>query len=112
MKIAMVGQGAFGQKHLDAIAKIDGIEVASLCGSKSPTTAEVAKARGIPHWTSNLAESLAQPGVEAVIIASPTQMHADQAIQCMRAGKHVHIEIPMADSLADAQRIVDAQRET
>jgi 2-hydroxy-4-carboxymuconate semialdehyde hemiacetal dehydrogenase len=112
MKIVMVGQGAFGQKHLDAIAKIPGIEVVSLCGSKSQTTADVAKARGIPHWTSNLAESLAQPGVEAAILASPTQLHAEQAIQCMRAGKHVHIEIPMADSLADAERVVAVQEET
>src|SRR3954454_6963236 len=112
MKIIMVGQGAFGQKHLDAIAKIPGIEVVSLCGSKSQTTADVAKARGIPHWTSNLAESLAQPGVEAAILASPTQLHAEQAIQCMRAGKHVHIEIPMADSLADAERVVAVQKET
>jgi 2-hydroxy-4-carboxymuconate semialdehyde hemiacetal dehydrogenase len=112
MKIVMVGQGAFGQKHLDAIAKIPGIEVVSLFGSKSQTTADVAKARGIPHWTSNLAESLAQPGVEAAILASPTQLHAEQAIQCMRAGKHVHIEIPMADSLADAERVVAVQEET
>lgn len=112
MKIVVVGQGAFGQKHLDAIAKIPCIEVVSLCGSKSQTTADVAKARGIPHWTSNLAESLARPGVEAAILASPTQLHAEQAIQCMRAGKHVHIEIPLADSLADSERIVAVQRET
>ncbi len=110
IKIVMVGQGAFGQKHLDAVAKIAGIEVVSLCGGSVDSTRDVAKARGIPHWTTDLAESLQQPGVEAAIIASPTQIHAAQGIQCLEAGKHVHIEIPIADNLADAQRLVDAQK--
>jgi len=112
MKIVMVGQGAFGQKHLDAIAKIAGIEVVSLCGGSPDTTRDVAQRRGIPHWTTNLAESLAQPDVEAAIIASPTPLHAAQGLQCLDAGKHVHIEIPIADNLADAQRLVDAQKRT
>jgi 2-hydroxy-4-carboxymuconate semialdehyde hemiacetal dehydrogenase len=112
MKIVMVGQGAFGQKHLDAVAKIDGIEVLSLCGGSPGSTREVATARGIPHWSTDLAESLRQPGVEAAIIASPTQLHTRQGLQCLEAGKHVHIEIPIADNLADAQRLVDAQKRT
>jgi len=112
MKICMVGQGAFANKHLDAIARIDGIEVATISGGSLDSTEAVAKKRGIPHWTTNLAEALAQPGVEAAILTSPTQIHADQAEQVMRAGKHVMVEIPMADSLADSQRIVDVQKET
>src|SRR3954462_15286739 len=112
MKIAVVGQGAVGQKHLDAVAKIPGIEVVSLCGGSPDSTRDVAKARDIPHWTTNLSESLAQPGVEAVIIASPTQLHTRQGLQCLEAGKHVHIEIPIADNLADAQRLVDAQKKS
>ena len=112
MKIVMVGQGAFGQKHLDAIAKIAGIEVVSLCGGSADSTRDVAKARGIPHWTTDLAESLRQPGVEAAIIASPTSLHAAQGLQCLEAGKHVHIEIPIADNLADAERLVEAQKRT
>jgi 2-hydroxy-4-carboxymuconate semialdehyde hemiacetal dehydrogenase len=68
----------------------------------------VAKKFGIPHWTGDLGESLKQPGLEAVILATPTQMHADQAVQCMRAGKHVQVEIPMADSLADSERISES----
>ena len=112
MKIVMVGQGAFGQKHLDAIAKIAGIEVVSLCGGSAESTRDVAKARGIPHWTTDLAESLRQPGVEAAIIASPTQVHAAQGIQCLEAGKHVHIEIPIADNLKDALRLAEVQKKT
>jgi 2-hydroxy-4-carboxymuconate semialdehyde hemiacetal dehydrogenase len=110
MKIVMVGQGAFGQKHLDGLKNIDGVEVASLAGGNPESVAKVAEKYGIPHWTSDLDEALAQPGIDAAIIASPTQMHADQAVQCLQAGKHVEIEIPIADSLADAQRIADAQK--
>ncbi len=108
MKICVAGQGAFGIKHLEAIANIDGIEVVSLAGGNPAGTEEVAKRFGIPHWTTNLAESLAQPGVEAAILTTPTQMHADQGEQCMRAGKHVMIEIPMADSLKDSERLVQS----
>jgi 2-hydroxy-4-carboxymuconate semialdehyde hemiacetal dehydrogenase len=112
MKIALAGQGAFGVKHLEAISKINGIQVASLAGGNAEQTAEVAKKFNIPHWTCDLAESLAQPGIEAVILATPTQMHASQAEQCMRAGKHVMIEIPVADNLADAERLLQVQKDT
>ena len=111
MKIALGGQGAFGVKHLDGIARIDGVEVVSLAGGRPETTKAVAEKYGIPHWTTDLAESLAQPGVEAVILATPTQMHAQQAEQVMRAGKHVEVEIPVADSLADAERLLAVQKE-
>ncbi|MBN1239080.1 MAG: Gfo/Idh/MocA family oxidoreductase [Gammaproteobacteria bacterium] len=112
MKIVVVGQGAFGRKHLDGLKNIDGVEVVSLAGGSPDSTAKVAKQYGIPHWTSDLDEALAQPGVEAAIITSPTQIHAKQAEQVMRAGKHVEIEIPIADNLADAERIDKVQRET
>jgi 2-hydroxy-4-carboxymuconate semialdehyde hemiacetal dehydrogenase len=112
MKVGVAGQGAFGQKHLDALAKIPGIEVITLAGGNAASTAEVAKKYKIPHWSTDLAESLKQPGLEAMILATPTPIHAKQGEQCMRAGKHVHIEIPIADSLADAERLVKVQKET
>jgi len=112
MKVILAGQGAFGVKHLEAMQQIDGIEVVSIAGGSAEPTAAVAKKFGIPHWTTDLAASLAQPGVEAVILATPTQMHARQAEQCMRAGKHVMVEIPMADNLADSERLVKVQKET
>jgi 2-hydroxy-4-carboxymuconate semialdehyde hemiacetal dehydrogenase len=112
MKIIVAGQGAFGIRHLEAIAAIDGVEVVSLAGGGAETTRAVAERFSIPHWTTDLAEALARPGVEAAILATPTQMHAAQAIQCLQAGKHVQVEIPMADSLADAESLVEAQRRT
>jgi len=112
MKVGLAGQGAFGIKHLEAIQKIPGIEVVTLTGGNQQSTKEVAEKFGIPHYTGDLAESLKQPGLEAMILATPTQMHASQAIQCLRAGKHVQVEIPLADSLKDAEAVVKAQQET
>jgi 2-hydroxy-4-carboxymuconate semialdehyde hemiacetal dehydrogenase len=112
MKVALAGQGAFGVKHLEAIARIQGVEVVSLAGGNAEQTAEVAKKFNIPHWSLDLAQSLVQPGVQAVVLATPTQMHAKQAEQCMRAGKHVMVEIPVADNLADAERLLNVQKET
>jgi len=112
MKICMVGQGAFAKKHLDGLARIKCAEVATIYGRTAETTKAVAEKYGIPHWTTDFDEALAQPGVDAVILTSPTQVHAEQAIKCMRAGKHVEIEIPIADSLADTERIVSVQKET
>src|SRR5258706_5128460 len=112
MKVCLAGQGAFGIKHLEAMAKIPGVEVVSLAGSNIESAREVAQQWRIPHWTANLADSLAQPGLEAVVLTTPTPMHAAQGEQCMRAGKHVMIEIPMADSVADSDRLVRVQAET
>lgn len=111
MKICVAGEGAFGNKHLEALAKIDGVEVASLVGGVAEATEAVAKKFSIPHWTLDLAEGMAQPGVDAVILTTPTPMHARQAEQAMRAGKHVLVEIPMADNIADAERLVQVQKE-
>jgi 2-hydroxy-4-carboxymuconate semialdehyde hemiacetal dehydrogenase len=112
MKVILAGAGAFGQKHLDAIAKIGGIEVVSLVGRRIEPTRAVAERYGVPHATSELAEALARPGVDAVILCTPTQMHAAQAIQCLEAGKHVQVEIPLADSLADADAVLAKQKAT
>lgn len=112
IKVALAGAGAFGIKHLDGIKKIDGVEVVSLVGRRLEPTQEVAAKYGIGHVTTDLAEALALPEVDAVILCTPTQMHAAQAIQCMKAGKHVQVEIPLADSWAQAQEVLDVQRET
>jgi 2-hydroxy-4-carboxymuconate semialdehyde hemiacetal dehydrogenase len=112
MNVALAGQGAFGVKHLEAIRNIAGIKVISLSGGRPETTQEVAKKFEIPHWTTDLAETLKQPGLDAVILASPTQIHRAQAEACMRAGKHVLIEIPVADSLEDVEHLLRVQEET
>jgi len=112
IKVALAGAGAFGTKHLDGIKLIDGVEVISLVGRELDKTKQVANKYGIGHVTTDLADSLAVKDVAAVILCTPTQMHAAQAIQCLRSGKHVQVEIPLADSLKDAQAVVAAQQQT
>ena len=112
IKVALAGAGAFGIKHLDGIKNIDGVEVVSLISRDLDKTKEVAAKYGIGHVTTELAESLALPEVDAVILCTPTQMHAEQSIACMKAGKHVQVEIPLADSLKGAQEVVALQKET
>jgi 2-hydroxy-4-carboxymuconate semialdehyde hemiacetal dehydrogenase len=111
IKVVLAGAGAFGIKHLDAIANIPGVEVVSLVSRELGKTKEVADRYGIRHCSTELADSLALKEVDAVILCTPTQMHAAQAIACMRAGKHVQAEIPLADSLRDAYAVVaEAER--
>jgi 2-hydroxy-4-carboxymuconate semialdehyde hemiacetal dehydrogenase len=112
MKLVLAGAGAFGQKHLDALRQIDGVEVVSLVGRELAKTRAVADRYAIGHVTTELADALAQPGVDAAILCTPTQMHAAQAIQCMQAGKHVQVEIPLADSWTDAEAVAEIQQRT
>jgi 2-hydroxy-4-carboxymuconate semialdehyde hemiacetal dehydrogenase len=112
IRVALAGAGAFGIKHLDAIKLIDGVEVVSLVSRDLAKTKEVANKYGIGHVTTDLADSLALKEVDAVILCTPTQMHAAQAIACMKAGKHVQVEIPLADSLADAEAVVAMQQKS
>src|SRR5215467_11189135 len=112
MKIVLAGAGAFGAKHLDAIRAIGNVEVVSLVGRTLEPTRAMAEKYAIPHVTTELGEALGRPGVAAAILATPTQLHASQAIECLKAGKHVQVEIPLADSWADAQAVADLQRQT
>ena len=112
IKVALAGAGAFGIKHLDGIKNIDGVEVVSLISRDLDKTREVADKYGIGHVTTDLADSLALPEVDAVILCTPTQMHASQSIQCLKAGKHVQVEIPLADSWKDADEVVALQKQT
>ena len=112
IKVALAGAGAFGVKHLDGIKNIDGVEVVSLISRDLEKTKEVADKYGIQHITTDLADSLALKGVDAVILCTPTQMHAEQTLACLKAGKHVQVEIPLADSLKGAEEVVALQKQT
>lgn len=112
MKVILAGAGAFGIKHLDAIRNIDNVEVVSVVGKDLESTREVATRYDIGHATTDLAEALAQPGVEAAILCTPTGLHSSQAMQCMEAGVHVEVEIPLADRWEDAEAVDALQKKT
>src|SRR6201987_1234387 len=110
MKICVAGQGAFGQKHLDALKRIPDVEVTSLGGGNQDATAEVARKYGNPHYTRELSEATKLS--EAGILTTPTKMHCRKGEQVMRAGKHVLVEIPVTDSVEDAENLVKIAKET
>ena len=108
----MAGEGAISRRHLAAVGRIDGVEVVSLAGGNAADTEELAREWGIGHWSLDLGECVARPGVDAAILATPTPLHAAQAVEVLRAGKHVLVEIPMADNLADAVELARAAEDT
>jgi 2-hydroxy-4-carboxymuconate semialdehyde hemiacetal dehydrogenase len=112
MNVAIAGPGAFGIKHLDGIAKIDGINVISLIGRSLEKTQAVADKYNVPHICTDLTDALELSDLDAVILCTPTQMHASQAIQCMKAGVNVQVEIPLADSWEEAEEVQRVQQET
>lgn len=112
LQIALAGAGAFGIKHLDGIRNIPDVKVVSLIGRDLGKTQTVAERYGIPHVTTDLNDSLNIASVDAVILCTPTQMHAQQAIACMRAGKHVQVENPLCDVYADGLQVAAMQKTT
>ena len=112
VRIALAGAGAFGEKHLDGLKLIDGVEITSIISRRPEQAAAVAAKYGAKHSSTELEDALARDDVDAVILCTPTQMHAEQVIMCMNAGKHVQVEIPLADSWAASQAVLDKQAET
>ena len=112
INVALAGAGAFGIKHLDGIRHIADVKVVSLIGREYDKTKEVADKYGIAHVSTELADALAIREVDAVILCTPTQMHAEQSLACLRAGKHVQVEIPLCDVLAEGRQVVELQRQT
>lgn len=112
IRIALAGAGAFGEKHLDGLKNIDGVEITSVISRTAEQAAAMASKYGAKHSSTELGDALARDDVDAVILCTPTQMHAAQAIACMNAGKHVQVEIPLADSWADSLAVLAKQKET
>jgi 2-hydroxy-4-carboxymuconate semialdehyde hemiacetal dehydrogenase len=110
--VALAGAGAFGIKHLDGIRNIPDVKVVSLVSRELSKTQEVADKYGIGHVTTDLADSLAMKEVDAVILCTPTQMHASQTLACLEAGKHVQVEIPLCDVYREGQAVLQRQQET
>lgn len=112
MRLAVAGEGAFGSAHLKALSELGDVEAALLIGGVEAATRETAERFGVARWTTDFEAAIAEPDIDAVILATPTPLHAAQAIACLQAGKHVLVEIPMADSLADAERLVQTRQWT
>jgi 2-hydroxy-4-carboxymuconate semialdehyde hemiacetal dehydrogenase len=112
VRIALAGPGAFGIKHLDGLKNIEGVEITSIIGRELGKAQEVATRYGARHVTTDLDEALARPDVDAVILCTPTQMHAEQSIAALKAGKHVQVEIPLCDKVEDGRKVLETQKKT
>ncbi|MEU0932415.1 Gfo/Idh/MocA family oxidoreductase [Embleya sp. NPDC005971] len=112
VRIALAGGGAFGAKHAAALARIEGVEVTAIVSGTLESARKFAAEQGVGRGVASLEEALAMDDVDAVVLATPTPMHAAQTIACLEAGKHVQVEIPLADSLADAEACLAAQQRT
>jgi 2-hydroxy-4-carboxymuconate semialdehyde hemiacetal dehydrogenase len=104
IRVAVVGAaGAFGMKHLDGLANIADAEVTVVSGTRPEPTHAVADQYRVPNAVVGLDAVLERDDVDAVILATPTQLHAAQTQAVLAAGKHVQVEIPLADSVAGAE---------
>jgi 2-hydroxy-4-carboxymuconate semialdehyde hemiacetal dehydrogenase len=110
MKICLAGTGAMGEIHVKALAKIDGVQVVSVAGRTESGVKEFASKWNIPHWSTDLKECIGRPGIDAVILTTPSEQHADQTLLALSMGKHVQVEIPMALNLADSKKMVSAAK--
>src|SRR5258705_11722668 len=110
MKICLAGPGALGVIDVKALRKIDGVEVVSVNSRTDESGKAFAAEWGIPHYSTSLGESLDRPGVDAVILTTPSNLHADQTVLALGKGNHVQVEIPMSLTLPDPQRMADAAR--
>ena len=109
MKVCLVGEGAQGLTHMEALRGMDAVEVVSLAGGIAADAEAFAREHGIGHVSTDLEECLDQPGVEAAVITSPNQLHCEQAVTALERGRHVLLELPMGLSLAESRRVVEAE---
>jgi 2-hydroxy-4-carboxymuconate semialdehyde hemiacetal dehydrogenase len=107
LNICMIGHGMMGVWHSEALAGT-GANLHTLVGRRPEPSAEFARRYGYEHWTVDLGEALAEPRIDAVIVANPTERHAETALACIAAGKQTLLEIPIAMSLAESEQVVDA----
>ncbi|MXP45768.1 Gfo/Idh/MocA family oxidoreductase [Allopontixanthobacter sediminis] len=112
MRIALVGAGAFGEKHLVGLKNISDAEVVTVVSASEEESRKLAESHGVSDVSDSYEATLLRDDIDAVILSTPTPMHAAQAIQAMEAGKHVEVEIPVADSWAGAQAVYAKQQET
>ncbi len=112
VRVGLVGTGAFGIKHLDALKNIENAEVTFLVSREADNVKEVAEKYGVKNYSTDFNDMLASDEVDAVILCTPTQMHAEQTLQCLKAGKHVQVEIPLADNWKDAEEVLEVQKES
>src|SRR5580765_1336842 len=110
MKIALAGTGAMGVIHAKALAKIDGVEIVSIASRTEESGKAFAAEYKTPFTSTNLEQCIDRPGVDAVILTTPSDQHHDQTVMALGKGKHVQVEIPMSLNLPDSEDMLAAAK--
>ena len=106
VRMGIVGLGRMGRRHAENLARrVDGAELVAACSPLAEDTAWAREALGVGATCAELGELLAHPALDAVLLATPTALHADQIVASLEAGKHVFCEKPLALDLADCRRV-------
>jgi len=111
LSCAVVGYGGIAEFHAEALKQIEGVELRTLMGRRAEPAKDFADRHGFGKTTTSLEEALADDGLDAVVLTSPSALHVEQVLACLDAGKHVLVEIPLAVSLAGAQRVAERARQ-
>jgi len=111
VRVALLGAGEWGQLHAKVLASVPGVDLAVICDPDLSLAERVAGSLGVAS-TDDAAAVIADTAVDAVVVASPEDVHAPQAESALRSGKHALVEKPVALTSSDAQRLVNAVRET
>jgi predicted dehydrogenase len=109
VRIGFIGAGAMARRHVESLRRRPGVEIAVICDIDGARAAELAHAVGADSatdWKSMLAAS----ELDAAFICTPPARHADPAVASLERGLAVYLEKPLARSLDDGRRIVDAWR--
>lgn len=112
LNCAVVGYGGIAEFHVDALKQIEGVELRTLMGRRAEPAKAFAERHGFQRTTTSLDEALADDDLDAVILTSPSEVHVEQALASLDAGKHVLVEIPLALSLSGAQRVAERAQQT
>ena len=109
-KVGLVGCGRISRNHFDAMRKIDGLTLGAVCDVVPERARAAGEQEGVPSYT-NYDEMLRAADIQVVSVCTPSGLHAVQGAAAARAGKHVYTEKPIANTVEEALRIVDLQKQ-
>src|SRR5262245_58477830 len=110
LRFGVIGAGGIGFHHMAAVKSCPRAELVAIAENNAQRCAQAAQQHGVSATYSKYKQLLDRADIDAVSIALPNYLHAPVAIAALRAGKHVHLEKPMAMSVREAQNVIAAAR--
>ena len=115
IKIGIIGWGFMGRTHAHALRAMPlfypgagfRAEIAGICSRRLEKAREAAEELNVPYYTDDYRQLLAREEIDAVSVCTPNALHEDIALAALKAGKHLYIDKPLADTAQGARRIAD-----